>query len=53
MKVRTEHLATRQSVLMKKGLGSWADEMEDMPLPCELFPKQIPRKVSYCGSLVD
>ena len=22
-------------VLTKTGLGSWADEMEDMPLPCE------------------
>jgi hypothetical protein len=24
------------TVLSETGLGSWADEMEDMPLPCKL-----------------
>jgi hypothetical protein len=26
--------------LMETGLGSWADEMEDMPIPCEYIRRK-------------
>ena len=31
--------------LMETGLGSWADEMEDMPIPCEYIrSKRVPTR---------
>lgn len=33
---RPENLDDKGGLLTNLGLGSWADEMEDMPLPCTL-----------------
>jgi hypothetical protein len=34
-------------VLMETGLGSWADEMEDMPIPCEWVRSKKPELVRH------